>query len=126
MRVLIVEDELLIAAFLRQFLEKKGFEVCKLCASGEQALELCSQENPDLAILDVNLAGSISGIDVAAKLNESREIPCLFLTALANDQRLKALNGSFRYSIKSKPYRMDDVFHALKELSNPQNVKQTA
>jgi two-component system, response regulator PdtaR len=79
-RVLIVEDELLIALDLEDVLIAAGHEVVGLAADMEQALELAETHRPDLAIMDINLARGTNGIETARRLREQLDVPSLFVS----------------------------------------------
>ena len=66
-RVLIVEDETIVARDLQNMVEKVGYEVCGLATTGEEALELASSRKPDLALVDIVIKGSLDGIEIAKK-----------------------------------------------------------
>jgi signal transduction histidine kinase len=82
-RVLVVEDDAVVAALLREAAAAAGFET-RVAASGAEAVALCRRWRPDLAVLDNGLPDS-SGIDVAAALKSTRDIPFIFLTACSDD-----------------------------------------
>lgn len=79
-RVLIVEDELLIALDMEDALITAGHEVVGLAADMHQAMELAETYRPDLAIMDVNLARGTSGIETARRLRERLDVPSLFVS----------------------------------------------
>ncbi|WP_343894204.1 response regulator [Craurococcus roseus] len=88
MRVLIVEDEALIAWMLADSLEGAGHEVVGPAATMAEALALCEgAPPPELAVLDVNLADGGSGVDVARALLERWGVPSIFASAQAMDAR---------------------------------------
>ena len=103
-RILIVEDEAIIAMDLRETLAEAGYAVIATVASGEEALALCIQEIPDLVLMDVHLQGRLTGIETAQQLRESYAIPSVLLTAHYDPATLTASQqaGVFAYLIK--PY----------------------
>ena len=76
-RVLIVEDEVLVALEMQIILNAAGFDVVGVASNLANAIDIASRELPQLAIVDINLAGGDRGIDVVAKLKE-RGIPAIF------------------------------------------------
>ena len=80
-RVLIIEDEFLIALDLEATMFKLGFDVCALAASAQKARSLAMNDLPDVALVDVYLGGSRDGIEVARWLREVCEVPIVFVTA---------------------------------------------
>src|ERR1700744_6212683 len=80
-RILIVEDDLLIASQMEAALDEARFDVIGLAASGEEALELAKNEAPVLAVVDIRLAGDRDGVDTALDLFRSHGIRCIFASA---------------------------------------------
>jgi len=86
-RILIVEDEALIAADLADALETQGYEVVGMAGTGDSALGKLSEHEVDLVLLDVNLRGDMDGIEVASRIQEPRPA-VVFLTAHGDDGTL--------------------------------------
>ena len=80
-KVLIVEDELLIACTMQEVLSLVGFDVIGVAATVSEALRLSDMHKPDLAILDVRLAGRRDGIEGAQLLRDRSGLPVVFVTA---------------------------------------------
>jgi two-component system, response regulator PdtaR len=80
LRILIVEDELILAMDLEDALVSAGYEVVGLAADMHQALELAEEHRPQLAIMDVNLARGTNGIETARHLRERFDVPSLFVS----------------------------------------------
>ncbi|NOR87509.1 MAG: PAS domain S-box protein [Bacteroidales bacterium] len=80
-KVLIVEDEVINAKILQDFLVKKGYEVIGVVDSGEQSIDFVSKRKPDIILMDIELAGELSGIDAAEIINRNDHIPILYLTS---------------------------------------------
>lgn len=85
-KVLIVEDEAINAKLLKTFLEKKSYEVIEVVDSGEKAVEFVQHQKPDLILMDIELSGSLSGIDAAEIINKKWDIPILYLTSQTNEE----------------------------------------
>jgi len=101
-RVLVVEDESLVARDIQNMLRSLSYEVLGIVASGEQALQRASKSAPDLVLMDIVLKGDIDGITAAEKLWEEFNIPVIYLTAYADEttfQRAK-LTRPFGYLLK--------------------------
>lgn len=112
-RILIVEDEAIIAMDLQETLSEAGYVVIASVPSGEEALALCAGERPDLILMDVHLQGALSGIETAQKLRESYAIPSVLLTAHYDPATLAASQqaGVFAYLIK--PYDQRELCATL-------------
>jgi CheY-like chemotaxis protein len=87
-RLMIVEDEAIVAADLAGQLAEMGYEVACSAASGEEALIIAAQVRPDLVLMDICLQGVMDGIDTAQKMREDLSLPVVFLTAHAEANTL--------------------------------------
>ncbi len=85
-KILIVEDEALIARCLKMDLELIGFDVCDFVASGEESIIKAKEKNPDVIIMDINLSGKMDGIDAAAEIINYKKIPIIFCTGYGNKE----------------------------------------
>lgn len=107
-RVLIVEDEALVAMHLEDILTAMGYDIAGTASRVEQAVKLAREEDIDFAILDVNLAGSQS-FSVAAALRE-RGIPFVFATGYGIDG---LIDGYRHETVLLKPYEAEDLADAI-------------
>lgn len=80
-RIMLIEDEAVTAMDLRFSLNELGYEVAAVVATGEVAIHNAIEIQPDLILMDITLAGPMSGIEVAAKIRKSTTVPIVFLTA---------------------------------------------
>jgi CheY-like chemotaxis protein len=81
LRVLIVEDELLVAWHLESLLRDQHHEVCSLVPDGQGAIEQAGDLDVDLVLMDIRLAGRMDGIEAARRIRETRDTPIIFITA---------------------------------------------
>src|SRR5579864_8164341 len=88
-KIVIVEDEGLIAADLQGRLERAGYRVPGVAASGGEALEVIRAESPDLVLMDIRLSGEMDGIEVADQVRSEFDIPVVYLTAYEDRQTLQ-------------------------------------
>ena len=116
-RILVVEDEALVAENIKEFLESTGYRVTDVAYSGEEALQKMSG-GVDLILMDVRLAGKMDGIETAALIHQTlNEIPVVFLTAYAEELHPQIYNISPRlYRFISKPYDGGDLKKAIRDL----------
>jgi signal transduction histidine kinase len=103
-RILVVEDEAIVARDISQQLQQLGYESVGHVARGEQVLERVKQLNPDLVLMDIQLAGSMDGIAVAKQLRVSHPLPVVFLTAFAADEFLDRAKLTEPYGYILKPF----------------------
>src|SRR5690348_1798634 len=113
MRILLAEDETIIRLDLREMLERAGFDVCAEAKDGEEAVQLASAEQPDLAIMDVKMP-RLDGIEAARRILDERPIPIVMLTAYGQDELVsRAVEaGVFGYLVK--PFREQDLLPAIR------------
>jgi CheY-like chemotaxis protein len=110
-RILIVEDEQLVAADLEVKLNRLGYEVVGIASSGEEAIGLASQHLPDLVLLDIRLQGDMDGIETARHLTSAGKVKFLFVSAFA--QLPEASGGLPSNLFLTKPYSLAQLQIAL-------------
>ena len=103
-RVVIADDEGLIRLDLAEMLVELGYEVVGEAGDGERAVELVEQLRPDLVLMDINIEGSIDGIEAACRIRDATRTPIVFMTAYAEDETLARAQRSRPYGYLIKPY----------------------
>jgi len=103
LKILIAEDELLIANWLRMELELMDYEVCGLVASGEEAIEAAFESDPDIILMDVSLNGKLSGTEAARRILEKTNIKITFMTGYSKVNVQKEIAGIEPEVILIKP-----------------------
>jgi DNA-binding NtrC family response regulator len=111
-KVLIVEDEFIVANNLRQVLQRFGYEVSGIAASVEEAEEHLQKNKPDMALLDIRLQGKRSGIDFARKL-KAENIAFIYLSANSSQKVLEEAKTTEPYGFLVKPFRKKDLLVML-------------
>jgi transcriptional regulator with GAF, ATPase, and Fis domain/AmiR/NasT family two-component response regulator len=111
-KVLIVEDEFIVAKHLESILQKADYRVCGIAISVPKAMEIILEEEPEIVLLDIFLKGEQTGIDLARALNE-RNIAFVYLSANSNQSILEAAKETRPYGFMVKPFREDQVLIAL-------------
>ena len=108
-KILVVEDEMITALDLRNQLRRLGHQVSALAKSGEEAIRLSKELEPDLILMDVSLAGAMNGIEASRKIQETKRIPIVYLTAFPSVfLRTPALMQD-PYLCISKPFTIPDL-----------------
>ncbi len=107
-KVLIVEDEFIVANDLRLILTQAGYNVTGIAASATEADEYVQKQKPDLVILDIRLEGKLSGIDLAGKL-KTENIAFIYLSANSNQKVLEEAKATEPYGFLVKPFREKDL-----------------
>lgn len=103
-KILIVEDESIIAEDIADSLIALGYRVTGIVYSGEEALQSAAEERPDLVLMDVNLQGEIDGITAAEKMRSRFQIPVVYLTAYADENTLRRVNYTKPFGYIVKPF----------------------
>ncbi|MEZ2226368.1 MAG: putative bifunctional diguanylate cyclase/phosphodiesterase [Microcoleus sp.] len=103
-KILIVEDESIIAEDLFDSLTSLGYQVTAIVYSGEEAIIAASEVRPDLVLMDVNLQGKIDGITAAEKIRSRFQIPVIYLTAYADENTLRRVNSTKPFGYIVKPF----------------------
>ncbi|MBS1598334.1 MAG: sigma 54-interacting transcriptional regulator [Bacteroidetes bacterium] len=111
-KLLIVEDEFVVANDLRLMLQKSGYHVCGIADSFSEAMLMIEKFNPSIVLLDIYLKGDKTGIDLAAHLTE-KNIAFVYLSANNNESVLQAARATQPYGFLVKPFREKDVLVAL-------------
>jgi two-component system response regulator LytT len=93
-RILIVEDDSIIAEDLAGYMEDFGYQAMQTASNAEEALKLLKHELPDLILLDVGLEGEIDGIQLAQLIQEKYDLPFIFLTAYHDDKTIERIKST--------------------------------
>ncbi len=113
LRILIVEDEMVIGANISLQLSKFGYIVTGILPRGEEALMHVRENQPDIVLLDINLKGNIDGIQTAEMMQKEHEIPVIYLTANTDDAHFNRAKATHPYAFISKPYKKLDLKRAI-------------
>ncbi|MRX41784.1 response regulator [Flavobacterium sp. LC2016-23] len=111
-KILIVEDEFIVANDLKIMLVKAGYEVTGIASSVVQARKLITDKRPDWVLLDIMLKGDLTGIDLAWELREM-QLPFLYISANTNQTTLEAVKETHPYGFMVKPFRERDLIVML-------------
>jgi DNA-binding LytR/AlgR family response regulator len=112
-KILIVEDEMIIAANISLQLTTLGYEVSGIVPRGEEALVHIRQNKPDIVLLDIQLKGKIDGVETALLMQKDFDIPIIYLTANADDANFKRAKATHPHAFISKPFKKLDLKHAI-------------
>lgn len=108
-RILIIEDEFIIATDLESRLKNLGYIVCGTAASADVALDLIDREHPDLVMMDIMIKGERDGIETSAVIKEKWGIPVVFLTAYAQKDKLERAKLTLPFGYILKPFQQRDL-----------------
>lgn len=113
MKILIVEDEIVIAVDLMQMLSSNGYEVAGPAVDYQSAIGLLVYEKPDLILLDINLLGAKDGIDLAEKIHREHQLPFIFTSALSDPNTLARAQATQPATYLVKPFREEQLLAAI-------------
>lgn len=112
-RILIVEDESLIAENIRMILEDYGYTVVKIVSSGEAAILAVKDHRPDMIIMDIMLEGMMTGIEAAQQIFTKFGTPIIYLTAYSDDSTLEEAKFTQPYGYIVKPFEEGELYATL-------------
>jgi DNA-binding LytR/AlgR family response regulator len=113
LKVLLVEDEGIIAADMENMLKKMGYEVFETAMDYEEAIERLEEETPDLILLDVNLGGRKDGIDLAEIINEKYQIPFIFTTSYTDGLTIERAKKVNPIGYLVKPFKQEQLYTTI-------------
>src|SRR3712207_119843 len=103
-RILVVEDEGIVARDLQNKLQRLGYAVPAVASSGEEAIRKAEEHAPDLVLMDIVLKGQMDGIEAAALIWEQCRVPAVYLTAYGDDTTLQRAKVTRPYGYVLKPF----------------------
>ncbi|HVJ52638.1 MAG TPA: response regulator [Aliidongia sp.] len=103
-RIMLVEDERIVALHLQQQLTKLGYKVSATAASGVQALRKLDEFRPDIVLMDIHIEGDMDGIETAAHIPAEYQIPVVYLTAYSEEATLERARATKPYGYLLKPF----------------------
>jgi DNA-binding LytR/AlgR family response regulator len=123
-KILIVEDEMIIAANISLQLTTLGYEVTGIIPRGEDALLHIEDNHPDILLLDINLKGKLDGIETAEAMQKTHNIPVIYLTANIDDTHFNRAKKTNPYGFIAKPFKKLDLQRAIELTVNQLKSKK--
>jgi len=108
-KILIVEDDFIVAIDLKIHLEKMGYHVLDITDNGNDALKKTRETNPDLILMDIHLKGNIDGIDTAQKINNLYHVPVIYVTGYNDKNTIKRANITEPFGYIVKPFEDKEI-----------------
>jgi two-component system, response regulator PdtaR len=112
-KILIVEDEVIVAMRFEIFFVRRGYEVYKTVASGEEAVEIAALEKPDVVLMDINLKGELNGIQAAEQIVVKYNVPIIFMTGYSDEELRKQAEKLNPLGYFLKPVNMNEIFYTI-------------
>jgi CheY-like chemotaxis protein len=123
LKILICEDERLIALDLKNSLQKMGHVVIDVCHNGSELIQRAKDLDPQLIITDISLKGEISGIDAVKVIKDDKNIPFMFLSGLKDDITFKDAMETGPCAFISKPFNYFELKKKIEDCNLSINKK---
>lgn len=111
-RIMVVEDEGIVALDIRNKLRRMGYSVAGIADSGEDAVVMALDTEPDLVLMDIRLKGDMDGIEAASRIHKHRSIPIVYLTAYADTTTRRRADATRPAAYLIKPFD-DSELHVV-------------
>ena len=112
-RILVVDDERIIAMDIRHTLGRLGYDVPATAVSGEEAVVLAGETRPDLVLMDISLGEGMDGIEAAAHIKALFDVPIIFLTAYSDDETLARATAEQPFGFLVKPFEERELHSSI-------------
>lgn len=112
-KILIVEDEPIIATDIEMTLSKNGYSIVGIAYSSTNALDMLKNRSPDLVILDIAIKGDKDGIDLASIIRQHYSLPFIYLTSYSDKLTLERVKPTIPYGYIVKPFKDKDILTSI-------------
>lgn len=112
-RIMIVEDEWIIANDIKNCLIDLGYMVTSISATGQEAVERAAADQPDLILMDIMLKGEMNGIEAAREIRKKQRTPVIYLTAYDNQYLVEQAKQTENYGYLLKPFKDRELHIAI-------------
>jgi len=113
-KILVVEDESVVAWHVQETLQKLGHEVTKIAATGKEAILITAQTKPHLVLMDIGLQGDVDGVAAAKTIYFELDVPVVYLTAHADEQTLQRATETSPFGYLVKPFQEAELHATIK------------
>lgn len=108
-KILVVEDEAIIAKNIESKLLKEGYDVVDIVYTGNDAIKSALEKNPEIILLDIKLKGETGGIEAAEKIKQFKDIPVIYLTSYTDEETFEKAKLTEPAAFLSKPFNIDEL-----------------
>jgi len=126
-KILVIEDEAIVALDIKSALEHLGFEVIDTASTYDEALESVKNSKPDILLTDINLVGSKDGIETVQDIQKIKNIPIIYLTAYSDDKTIKRAIQTNPIGYLLKPFKREElkstILLSLHKINQSNNIK---
>jgi CheY-like chemotaxis protein len=123
-KILVVEDESIIAMDLQVTLLRMGYEVTSVVNNALAAIQKVEQDKPDIVLMDIMLGGSLDGIEAAKIISYHHTIPIIYVTALKDEDTMKRAYLPDPFLFLMKPYSENDLGNAIEMMLKTTSMKK--
>jgi CheY-like chemotaxis protein len=115
-RIIIVEDEAIVVAELRDTLKRLGYEVPAVAFSGEEAMAKVRELRPDIVLMNIDVQGEMDGIEAAENIREWGDIPIVYFTGYMDERRIMRAKRTAPFTYIMKPYEENELVSSIERL----------
>ena len=123
-RILVVEDEGIIAKDIQNTLNRSGYSVIAVVSSGEEAIEKAMEAHPDLVLMDIVLEGNMDGVKAAEHIRDRFNIPVVYLTAYSDDKTLQRAKITEPFGYILKPFQERELYTTIEMALYKHNMEK--
>ncbi len=109
-KIMVVEDEWVVADQLCRNLKDFGYTVCSTASTGDEAIRKVEADSPDLILMDIVLKGKMDGIEAADRINSQFNIPMIYLTAYTNQEYIERAKQTKPFGYLVKPFKQKELY----------------
>jgi len=115
-RVLVVDDELIIAHQVCQFLKLFGYHPLTPVTSGSEAIKVVQEQQPDIIFIDISLVGEMNGIQAALKIRQFHDVPIVFITGYSGSEIVNRAQQANPAAILEKPIHAEQIRAVVEQI----------
>ncbi len=112
-RILVVEDEHIVAMGIKKMLKNLGYTVTGVASSGEDAISKTESTFPDVVLMDIMLKGDMDGVEAAREIRERFDVPIVYLTAYSDNNILERAKITEPFGYIIKPFDEKDLYSSI-------------
>lgn len=112
-RILVVEDEHIVAMGIKKMLKSLGYTVTGVASSGEDAISKAESTFPDVVLMDIMLKGDMDGVEAAREIRERFDVPVVYLTAYSDNKILERAKRTEPFGYIVKPFEEKDLYGSI-------------
>jgi two-component system, response regulator PdtaR len=117
-RILVVEDEHIVAMGIKKMLKSLGYTVTGVASSGKDAISKAESTFPDVVLMDIMLKGDMDGVEAAKEIRERFDVPVVYLTAYSDNKVLERAKRTEPFGYIIKPFDEKDLFSSIEVALN--------